>query len=247
MSDIIGKNIIKLNLTDSTNNYAIKKHSQDGWPEGTVVMCKEQTNGRGQINNSWESEYGENLLLSIVLYPDFLPVQRQFQLSKIIALGISETLSLFNEEVTVKWPNDIYIGNKKIAGILIENSVMGNTICSSVIGIGINLNQKKFLSDAPNPISLFQLLGLKVDLEEFANLLFSNLNIWLNKLRNNMNHEIDYHYLKSLYRINQEAEFSDKDEIFAGKIIGINETGQLVIAKKNGGLKEYHFKEVEFI
>ncbi|MCF8359286.1 MAG: biotin--[acetyl-CoA-carboxylase] ligase [Prolixibacteraceae bacterium] len=247
MSDIIGKNTIKLDLTDSTNNYAIKNLDMGKWAEGTVVMARGQTAGRGQTNNRWESEYGKNLLLSIVFYPRFLPVQQQFLLSKIVALGISDTLSLYVENVSIKWPNDIWVSNLKIAGILIENTIMGNGIRSSVAGTGINLNQKKFTGNAPNPVSLIQLLKKPVDCEEFALLLFSNIEKWYKMLMNGETKIIDLTYLKNLYLIDEEAFFSDNKRKFKGKIIGVGNTGQLLIERKNGIISQYHFKEVEFL
>ena len=122
--------------------------------EGTVVLAKEQTSGRGQVNNTWESSYGDNLLMSIVLYPEFLHAGNQFLLSKFVSLAIVDFLSYYLENVTIKWPNDIYVGNKKIAGVLIENSLRGAFISSSVVGIGLNVNQTEFSSSIPNPTSL---------------------------------------------------------------------------------------------
>ena len=166
MAEIIGIKIIKLDEIDSTNNYTSKLLANSNVIEGTVVVAKAQSSGRGQLSNQWESEYGKNILASFVFYPKFLPVQQQFLLSKVIALGVRDLLTLFVDKVKVKWPNDIYIDNKKVAGILIENSIMGHTLESSIAGVGININQTVFLSDAPNPVSLIYSLKKELDCSE---------------------------------------------------------------------------------
>jgi BirA family biotin operon repressor/biotin-[acetyl-CoA-carboxylase] ligase len=156
-------------------------------------------------------------------------------------------LNLYVENVSIKWPNDIWVSNLKIAGILIENTIMGNSIRSSVAGTGINLNQEKFTGNAPNPVSLIQLINKPVDSEGFALLLFSNIEKWYKILMKGEIERIGLTYLKNLYLIDEEAFFSDNKGKFKGKIIGVSNTGQLLILRKNGNISQYHFKEVEFL
>lgn len=247
MAEIIGHTIIKLTSVDSTNNYATAHLSKNNWKEGTVVVSGEQTNGRGQINNCWESEPDQNILMSIVLYPEFLPVHLQFMISKIVTIGICKTLLVLVDDVLVKWPNDIYAGDRKVAGILIENAIMGNTLYSSVAGIGLNVNQAVFESDAPNPVSLYQLSGNKTDINELVNELLKNIDHWYLKLKQGLFEEIDRAYLQHLYRKDEMADYKDNTGLFRGVLKGVNEIGQLIIQPETGGLRCYHFKEVEFI
>lgn len=150
-------NLRLLESVDSTNNYA--KANAASLPSPTMVVAREQTAGRGQRGNSWESEPGANLTFSVfVRLPEF-PARRQFAVSEAVALAVADTLGVFGVQAKVKWPNDIYVGDRKICGILIEHALMGAELMHTVIGVGINVNQKRFLSPAPNPVSMRQLLG----------------------------------------------------------------------------------------
>ncbi|MDA3928722.1 MAG: biotin--[acetyl-CoA-carboxylase] ligase [Prolixibacteraceae bacterium] len=247
MADIIGKHTIKLESVDSTNNYATAHMTNNNWKEGTVVLAKNQKKGRGQINNSWESEPGKNLLMSVVLYPEFLPVQNQFILSKVVTLALCEVVSLYASNVFVKWPNDIYVGNQKVAGVLIENAIMGATLYSSVIGIGLNVNQLKFESDAPNPVSLCQLIHKEINLDDLQVQLNESIGKWYLKLKNNEIDLINASFENKLFRIGEVSDYEDSSGVFSGVIMGVSEIGQLKIMTTNGVLKLFHFKEVAFI
>lgn len=247
MAEIVGKTIIRFESLDSTNNYATSLLSENNVEEGTVVLAEGQLRGRGQRDNTWESSNGENLLLSIVLYPSFLPVKYQFLISKVVALGVYDVLSLYVENVSIKWPNDVYVGDKKIAGILIENFLSGATINSSVIGIGININQQKFYSNAPNPVSLSQITGITYQKEKLLNLFLDAIDRWYMLLKNKDVTKIDTEYLNRMYRIDVLSNYKDADGCFVGRIVGVNPIGQLVVENDKGELKEYHFKEIEFL
>ena len=158
--------ILRVAETTSTNSLLRELVIKESLLEGSVVVADFQTAGRGQIGNVWESEAGKNLMFSTVLYPTCIPANRQFLISQIAALSVKETLDLYTDHVTVKWPNDIYWKDKKICGMLIENDLSGHNLYCSIIGIGINLNQAVFRGDAPNPVSLFQIIGKEVDREE---------------------------------------------------------------------------------
>lgn len=247
MAEIIGIKIIKLDEIDSTNNYTSKLLANSNVIEGTVVVAKVQSSGRGQLSNQWESEYGKNILASFVFYPKFLPVQQQFLLSKVIALGVRDLLTLFVDKVKVKWPNDIYIDNKKVAGILIENSIMGHTLESSIAGVGININQTVFLSDAPNPVSLIYSLKKELDCSELLLVLCECIDKWYSLLSQGNVKMINENYHDSLYQRGIVSTYRDKNGEYEGMIEGVNAIGQLQIKPLMAPLKTYHFKEVEFL
>src|ERR1035441_10550859 len=141
----IGKNLITLDSVASTNNFAKDMLSNTRPVEGTAIMAKEQYAGRGQMGNAWETESGKNLTCSFILYPEFLEADKQFFLNMAVALAVKDFCEhVLHDEIKIKWPNDIYYHDKKLGGILIENSISGNKISSSVIGIGINVNQTAF-------------------------------------------------------------------------------------------------------
>ena len=165
--------IIHIDETDSTNRYL------KGVKEGNVVVADYQTSGRGCGTNTWESERGKNMLFSVMIHPVQLPVQRQFHISMAISLAIVEALEQQIGDVSIKWPNDIYWRNAKICGILIENTLQGNRIKDSVIGVGLNVNQRAFHSDAPNPVSLWQIHGQETDREQLLRDILRNFDKFL--------------------------------------------------------------------
>jgi BirA family transcriptional regulator, biotin operon repressor / biotin---[acetyl-CoA-carboxylase] ligase len=243
---IIGSNVIEHEKVSSTNSVAAALCREGDVPEGTVVTALWQENGKGQQGNTWESEPGKNLLFSIILYPMSLKAWEQFYILKVIALGVYDTLSQLTEGVKIKWPNDIYVKDDKIAGILIENSIMGSSIKNSVAGIGINVNQEVFLSDAPNPISMRMVTGRNCDLD----LLFKNVCQAIDARYAQLNREdrmsLTKDYKNALYMFCRWHRFSDEDGAFTGMIEDVTESGLLVVRKKDGSIKEYAFKEIKF-
>ena len=215
--------------------------------EGTVVLAQYQTRGRGQAGSYWESEAGKNLLMSLILEPVFLEAGRQFFLSMIVSLALTEVLQKYVQGVCIKWPNDIYVDERKIAGILIENQVKGATLEKSVIGVGLNINQKKFESDAPNPVSLNQLTSKdyspKVILDQFL----ETFSVWYNQLKMGEFQKIEEDYLAALFRRNEWGLYRDANGEFDARIIGIGEFGRLKLEVRSGEIKSYFFKEVEFV
>jgi BirA family biotin operon repressor/biotin-[acetyl-CoA-carboxylase] ligase len=246
MDQIIGNLIVRLEVTDSTNNYANQQIRENGLSEGTVFLAQEQTAGRGQQKNVWESEPGENLLFSIVMYPDFLEIRRQFMLSKVVTLGIYRALNKYVDSLRIKWPNDIYAGDQKLGGILIENSIMSGLLKNAVVGIGLNVNQTVFYSDAPNPVSLQLLTNQHYDCEIILSEILSGINEYYTLLREGQEDVIDQEFISFLYQRNEKHYYKADDEIFEGEIVGVNEIGQLQIRKNSGEVLEFHFKEVEF-
>ena len=239
--------IIRLQKTDSTNNYlhALARPEQLG--EGSVVWAEFQTAGRGQIGNSWESAEGENLTFSVVLYPTFLLANRQFLISQITALSVKQTLDRYVDDITVKWPNDIYWRDRKICGMLIENDLAGQFIYSSILGIGININQKEFKSNAPNPVSLYQIIGKRTDrenfLQEFLERLYANYLLLLQEKEV----LIQEAYRQSLYRREGFYLYEDVNGRFEAAIEEIEPSGYLHLRLRDNTIRRYEFKEVRFV
>jgi BirA family transcriptional regulator, biotin operon repressor / biotin---[acetyl-CoA-carboxylase] ligase len=242
-----GKNPIILAEVNSTNNYANHLILSEAAEEGTVVLAHYQKKGRGQVGNHWESEAEKNLLCSVILYPQFLMAEHQFFISKVVSLALFDFLKNETDDVAIKWPNDLYVGRKKIAGILIENAVKGKYLLHSVAGIGLNLNQEKFLSDAPNPVSLKQITGKMYNIEEVAGIITDQLFFWYNKLKHGNLEEIAVAYFSHLFRIGEWSRFRKKDVEFEARIAGVGEYGQLLLENRNGEITNYMFKEVEFV
>lgn len=236
--------IIRLAETDSTNNYLRKQFAKEQLPEGSLVVADFQTAGKGQVGNSWESEAGKNLLFSFVLYPDFLPANRQFLISQIASLSVKETLEAYIDSVTVKWPNDVYWKDRKICGMLIENDLSGQLLYCSVIGIGLNINQEIFRSDAPNPVSLAQITGKTYDREEvLARFLHIFFDYYLLLLQGN-EERIRSSYMDALYHGCGYFPYIDANGPFEACIDAIEPTGHLVLRMHDGELRRYAFKEV---
>ena len=214
--------------------------------ELTSVYTDFQTAGRGQRGNSWESEARANLLFSFVLYPDFLEARKQFLLSQITALALQELLSQYTDEIRIKWPNDIYWKDKKICGTLIENDLTGVHISRSISGTGVNLNQESFLSDAPNPVSLFQITGRRYDRKEILCDFMERVAQYYTLLKDGETELIASRYQAVLYRKEGFHAYKDKDGSFRARICGIEPSGALILEDESGKRREYMFKEVSF-
>lgn len=218
--------------------------------EGTVVRAIEQTAGKGQPGNHWESEAKKNITMSLLLRPDFLSIVDHFYISIAMSLGITDYLKQKNiEDVCIKWPNDIYVADKKICGILIENSIIGHTIDSSIVGIGLNLNQEIFLSDAPNPVSLTNITGETYDIPTELNQLCNALLRRYAMLANGNQETLRDEYISRLYRFNQMADYKlpSADTVFKAKIIDVAPEGRLIMESDNGKIMKFAFKEVIFV
>jgi BirA family transcriptional regulator, biotin operon repressor / biotin---[acetyl-CoA-carboxylase] ligase len=241
------KNSIVLSETDSTNNYANRMIAAEKAVEGAVVLSHFQQQGRGQRGNRWESAPEKNMLASIILFPRFLPAGKQFYLSKIASLALFNWLKPRISGVSIKWPNDIYVGNEKIAGILIETSIQGNYFHSVVVGIGLNLNQLDFSEELPNPVSLKKLTGEEFNPEKTATEVRDIFMRWYQKLKDGLTEEIDAFYLGNLFRKNEWAQFRKNETLFEARVLGIGEYGQLLLEDRAGNQSSYMFKEIEFV
>ena len=239
--------IISLKRTDSTNNYTKELASKTSINHFTCFSTTEQTAGKGQGKNSWYSKKNESLTFSIFLKPN-ITAQNQFIISKVISLGIIDFLNNFKAGFKIKWPNDIYFQNKKICGVLIENTLSGKNINQCIVGIGININHQVFPKDLPNPISLFQITNNKYSEYELLNNLLTDIHKRYNELEVKNHDTIDKEYLKNLYRYKMVSRFSNFEEEFSGIITGLGEYGKLKVQNRNTRKeKEYDLKEIVFL
>ena len=239
--------IEKIPEVDSTNRYLAEEQSKRKFPSGFVVYAEKQTRGRGQAGNFWEAEKGKNLTFSVFFQPKNLQGNLAFAIAEIASLSVKYTLDRYIPEVSVKWPNDVYYRDKKIAGILIENVFMSGIIEHSIIGIGININQMQFLSNAPNPVSLSQITGVtyeKTDiLDEFVEIFTEQGR----RLDNHCFDEIHHGYLEAIYRKEGYHKYRDSCSDFDAKIHTVEPAGHLILERTDGRLSKYAFKEVAWL
>jgi len=240
-------NIIKYNRLSSTNDEAKRLLLKNKISDFTIITTEEQTKGRGQRNNSWHSNKSENLLFSIISFPNKINAVNQFYLSKIISIGIIDYLNTKAKGFKIKWPNDIYYKDKKICGILIENTVSGSFIKNSIAGIGLNINQKQFPDFLPDAISLSIVTKKTYHIQKELNLLLTHIFKNYNNLKSENFDTVDKKFHNSLYKINEIADFKDVKGKFKGIIIGTMPDGKLIIQTSAGESRYYDFKEVEFI
>ena len=238
-------NIIHINECDSTNAFLQRLLMQADAAEGTVVMTDFQTKGRGQLTNVWEAEAGKNILCSILLRPTTLPIKQQFLISQAISVAIVEVLNTFAEGFSIKWPNDIYYKEDKIAGILIENNLCSAGISTCIIGLGLNVNQQTFKSDAPNPISLYNIIGKETSVAELLGSILENFSKVYSLVYANVDTLREKYFSHLLFNY-QMRKYEDENGIFTGKIIDVENDGHLIIEDEAGAKRRYAFKEVSY-
>jgi BirA family biotin operon repressor/biotin-[acetyl-CoA-carboxylase] ligase len=211
-------------------------------------MAESQYAGRGQQQNKWHSEPGKNLAFSILLNPSFLAVPDQFDLTRVISLGVYDALKpLLGDGLKIKWPNDVYYNDGKLGGILIENILQGHKIKHSVIGIGLNINQAEFPDWVPNPISVKQILQRDEDKLAILSDICSHIEAWYLKLKANKLEQIRQAYLSILYWLNQPHQFRSNGEMFEGTIKSVRNSGHLVVENNFNTELEFSFKQIEFL
>lgn len=236
---IIGSKKLYFESLTSTSSYIAERVIETNLPEGIIIYTSFQSSGRGQMGNKWESEKGKNLLFSTILYPKTISASDQFLISMVIPLGICDYLNRHLPGCMIKWPNDIYVNDDKIAGTLIEHSVMSNEIKHTIVGIGLNLNQEQFKSDAQNPISLKNLTGKDYNPEIELVSLCSDLDSRYTQLMDNKFTEIRDNYNNNLYRRNEWHDYRDDSGTFKGRILSVAKSGTLRLETEQSEIKEY--------
>lgn len=244
--------------TNSTSTLLREQYS-DELPHLYTIRTDYQTAGRGQAGNSWESEEGKNLLFSALLrYEDVLAAE-QWRVSMLVAVALWEVLAKYlpQEQLTIKWPNDIYFGDKKLVGILIENSLIGGYVGYSIAGIGVNVNQTKWLSTAPNPISMKEITGQEYDVEGLMREWIEAIRAW----EKCTTEELSTAYLQRIYRregwhkyVEREVSVlptmiaqQNTEGAFLAEFVGVTEQGELVLRMQDKTEKKYHFKQIRFV
>ena len=233
---------IRLDSVNSTNNYTATLINGNA-AEGTVVITHEQTAGRGQRGNLWISEPGKNLTCTYLLRPKFLRISDQFILNKAIALAAAKAIQQFipSNDVHIKWPNDIFLQNKKVAGILVETSMQGGHIVSCLAGIGINVNQQQFQAESGNPISIWEVIETELKLDDVLNALSENLEVLYLQLKAGKFENIDLSYNNLLWKKGETHTFYRDGIPFTAEVKCIDEQGCLhLIGEKNQELIFMH-------
>lgn len=238
--------IVNLKEVNSTNDY-LRSHFAGDAEDMVVATAEYQNAGRGQGGNSWESEAGKNLLFSILIHPLTVPPSGQFVISMAISIAIRKALSVYIDDVSIKWPNDIYCGDKKICGILIENRLRGGKICDCILGIGVNINQRIFVSDAPNPVSLYQLLGRDIAPEEVLHRIIDLFGIYTREMSSGDYAVIRQEYKSLLYRRSGYFRYCDIGGGFEAELLDVADDGHLLLRDSQGKMRSYAFKEVKYL
>lgn len=243
-----GKNFIQLERISSTNSY-IQELLSKSTPlaHGSVILADEQSHGRGQQNSFWEAEPHKNLTFSILYHIQNIKADQQFLLSMAVSIAICDFLDdIAEKDLLIKWPNDIYYKEKKIAGILIENTLQADKIKHTIIGIGLNINQTEFKSNAPNPISLKQITELQYSLEIILPKLLSYIEYYYLLAEQQRFSYLEERYLNKLLYIGQLKKFKTSEGMIEGRIRGIDAYGRLKI-EVNEEVRLFAHKEIEFL
>ena len=237
---------------DSTNNHAKTLIAEGKAKDRQIIYAVSQNAGRGQASNAWESESGKNLTFSLIIEPRTIEPKNQFLISQAVSVGIVNFLNhrgglKTRPQINIKWPNDIYVGMKKIAGILIENTIQHNQILFSVIGVGLNVNQTEFSKNAGTPTSLSLINELQYDLETELKELTACIVKELDYLPIDSGKKCQTQYFEHLLFLNEKREYIVRGEKIVGKIIGVNGFGFLQIQTKNGTVLECDLKEIVYV
>jgi len=235
---------IKLGSVASTNSYISELISKDRITEELVVFADYQDSGKGQGGNQWHSRKGDNLLMSLLLFPAFLSASQQFQISRMASLAICDTLYPMGLDPLIKWPNDILAGEGKIAGILIEHGITGKNISHTILGIGMNLNQTKFPEFPVKATSVLLEKGIAMEPLQVAKELINHLTTRYNQLYKGESGVMEREYLERLFRMGQPASFKADGKSFKGIILGVNEFGELLV-EGEGRIKSYGYQEIK--
>lgn len=239
--------IIHIDVCDSSNQEALKFSELLKSRTEFALSVKKQLAGRGMGTNTWHASIGKNITASFIKYPRFLEPDKQFYLSMVSSLAVYDLLAEKGLKSRIKWPNDMFIDRKKIAGILIENQIAGNTIENVRIGIGLNVNETKFPYDIPNPVSMFQ-LGIELQSpEDLVYELYDKIDYWYYELKEGNLQKIKKHYLSQLLGYKKYLRYRDDNSDFDAKIIDVNDLGYLILQDKAHNIREYEMKSVKLL
>ena len=241
MSDM---RVIRLDTVDSTNTYL---HAYRGDADVAVVPARPQTAGRGQGGNRWEDAEGQNLLFSIQIRPVEVAIDHQFVLAMAEALALKRALDADADDMELKWPNDIYHRDRKLSGTLIETAVSGGRLKRMILGTGINVNQRRFTSDAPSPVSLSQITGSDESIDHLLERILQAFDDYYRRVLEGDYAGISREYHEALYRRKGFYRYRDKDGEFDAELVGVAYDGRLSLRDSEGRQRSYAFKEVEFI
>ncbi|MDA3818891.1 MAG: biotin--[acetyl-CoA-carboxylase] ligase [Candidatus Delongbacteria bacterium] len=239
-------NIIVKKTCDSANKEVFRQTKLLEKQEAFAMFCEAQTKGRGNGKNVWYAEPGKNLTCSLVYFPAFLNAYRQFYFSMIISIAIDDILKNYHLKSAVKWPNDILVENKKIAGVLIESEIQNEKLNTIVIGVGLNVNQDNFPDETVNAVSL-KMLDINTSPETVLKKIIATMDIWYQKLQNDEFEIIKKTYLDRLTGYQTWKMYKSNRNIFKGKIIDICEDGKAIIQSEKGKIHQFDIKEVELL
>lgn len=236
--------IYHFDILSSTNDEAFDPR----YGEGDVVWAGQQTAGRGQRGHKWLGGEGENLMFTAIFEPRFLPPVRQFLFSEAVALALVDAMREWGIEAKIKWTNDIYVGDSKLAGILIEHRLVRGELARSIAGIGLNVNQTVFDDSLPNPVSMAQISGRQFDCREVLDSVAEKLQQRYMQLRQGEAGALQEEYHNTLYRLDEQHWFALPDgNSFRGTIRGVEASGALLVEEEEGAVGSYMFKEIEFV
>lgn len=242
----VGKNCFKLDEISSTNDWLMMRISNQKFHEGTVAFASVQTNGKGQRGSQWFSQPCKSLTFSVLLKPSFLSPIHAFDLSICVALALSDSLNKLRSGFKIKWPNDIYFEDKKIAGVLIENQMNRSVYQNAVVGIGLNVNQLHF-DELSNAISLKQIIGIEFPVEKVMEHICESLEARYLMLRSGHFKDLKNAYMSNLYGLNKLKSFMVDNKKLNGKIIDVLRNGFLQIELMDGKIRDYDIKEIKFL
>jgi len=237
---------VHLEELESTNRYLSELLKTGSQRDELIVVADYQRGGRGQGEHQWHSMPGENLLMSLLLFPAFLSASGQFHISRVASLALIDTLKRFNLFPLIKWPNDILVHRRKVSGILIENGITGRNLSHTIIGIGLNLNQMEFPKFTVEATSLALETGIFCNRHELTDMVQESVMSRYRQLENGDISSLEADYLQHLFLLNQPGGFSSRGEHFTGTIKGLSDQGELIV-ERDGALSTYGFQEIEYL